>query len=204
MNCGKQQIKVTVPKGFNLASAFATDGNEVAITKGEDGNYYATIPATGGIYLHATLEENKSEPEPKPEPKPEPQPEPEPKPQPEPEFVVYISVVDSIPATPAAPRTTGTDAFDAFMQAKLAAVKAAPANGVVEIDLRETGWTNLKRDIFEAAANRGDVTIVIYYRQWGQDHTLTIPAGTQLNDVVSQAQYLDVTQLGTLLNLRAV
>ena len=77
-------------------------------------------------------------------------------------------------------------------------------SGVVEIDLRETGWTNLKRDIFEAAANRGDVTIVIYYRQWGQDHTLTIPAGTQLNDVVSQAQYLDVTQLGTLLNLRAV
>ena len=106
--------------------------------------------------------------------------------------------------TPAASRATGTDAFDAFMQAMLAAVKAAPANSVVEIDLRETGWTNLKRDIFEAAAARGVVTIVIYYCQWGRDYTLTIPAGTQLNDVVSQAQYLDVTQLGTLLNLRAV
>ncbi len=204
MNSGKQQIKVTVPENYRLKAAFATDGTTVEITEGEDGNYYAMIPTGGGIYLHAEIEQSP-EPEPDPGPvNPDPEPKPEPQPQPEPEFVVYISVVDSIPATPAAPRATGTDAFDAFMQAKLAAVKAAPANGVVEIDLRETGWTNLKRDIFEAAANRGDVTIVIYYRQWGQDHTLTIPAGTQLNDVVSQAQYLDVTQLGTLLNLRAV
>ncbi len=205
---GQQTIKVTVPEGFNLASAYATDGTEVAITKGEDGNYYATIPVGGGIYLHATLDKipdpGPVNPDPEPKPEPKPEPEPEPKPQPEPEFVVYISVVDSIPATPAAPRAIGTDAFDEFMQAKLAAVKAAPANSVVEIDLRETGWTNLKRDIFEASATRGVVTIVIYYCQWGQDHTLTIPAGTQLNDVVSQAQYLDVTQLGTLLNLRAV
>ena len=84
------------------------------------------------------------------------------------------------------------------------AVKSAPVNGVVEIDIRETGWTNLKRDIFEAAAARGDVTIIIYYRQWGQDYTLTIPAGTQLSDAVRRAQFLDVTQLASLLNLRMV
>lgn len=82
MNSGKQQIKVTVPENYTLKAAFATDGTAVPITKGEDGNYYATIPATGGIYLHAEIEQL-------PEPKPD-DPKPQPKPQPKPEAMNFV------------------------------------------------------------------------------------------------------------------
>ena len=93
MKAGEQQIKVSVPEGFTLASAYATNGDEVEITKGEDGNYYATIPVCGGIYLHATLDKIP-EPEPQPEPDPKPQPEPEPQPELQPEPVITVSYAD--------------------------------------------------------------------------------------------------------------
>ena len=72
---------------------------------------------------------------------------------------------------------------------------------ILLIYIRDTGWTTLKRDIFEAAASRGDVTIIIYYRQWGKDYTLTIPAGTAYADAMSQAAFIEVSRLGTLTGL---
>ena len=93
MNSGKQQIKVTVPENYTLKAAFATNGETVPITKGEDGSYYATIPTSGGIYLHAEIEQ-LPEPQPEPEPKPDnpkPQPKPDnPKPQPKPEAMNFV------------------------------------------------------------------------------------------------------------------
>ena len=80
---------------------------------------------------------------------------------------------------------------------------AAAENGTVTIDLRETGWTTLKREGFEAAARRGDVTVVILYTHWGQDCTLTIPAGTDFS-ALFEAQFLEVSQLPALLHLSAV
>ena len=82
MNSGKQQIKVTVPENYTLKAAFATNGETVPITKGEDGSYYATIPTSGGIYLHAEIEQL-------PEPKPD-DPKPQPKPQPKPEAMNFV------------------------------------------------------------------------------------------------------------------
>ena len=90
MHSGKQLIKVTFEKEGYTLTAYATDGTTVPVTKGNDGNYYAEIPVSGGIYLNATWAkipdpEPEPEPEPQPEPEPEPQPEPEPEPKPEPE-----------------------------------------------------------------------------------------------------------------------
>jgi hypothetical protein len=80
---------------------------------------------------------------------------------------------------------------------------AAAENGTVTIDLRETGWTTLKREVFEAAAKRGDVTIIILYTHWGQECTLTIPSGTDFS-ALFEAQFLEVSQLPALLHLSAV
>ncbi|MBQ3374745.1 MAG: hypothetical protein IJG40_16600 [Oscillospiraceae bacterium] len=97
----------------------------------------------------------------------------------------------------------GPNAYDAFNDERIAELSSAAENGTVTIDLRSTGWTTLKREVFEAAARRGDVTIVILYRQWGRDYTLTIPAGTDFS-ALSGAQFLEVTQLPGLLGLSAV
>ena len=137
--------------------------------------------------------------------------DPKPQPQPDPDNVFIITWRDSYTGdtqtvaytfAPAAQQQgNGTDTFDEFMREKVEAVKSAPKDGVVEIDLRETGWTTLKRDIFEAAVARGDVTIVIYYSQWGRDYTLTIPAATALTPEMAEAQFLEVSQLGSLTGL---
>ncbi len=107
-------------------------------------------------------------------------------------------------AAPAPAGNAVTTTYDSFTAEKITAVKTAPKDSVVEIDLRETGWTALKRDIFEAAAARGDVTIIIYYSHWGRDYTLTIPAGTALTAEMAEAQFLEVSQLAGLLGLTAV
>ena len=121
-------------------------------------------------------------------------------------FADILSLLDITlePAATATAYNAGPNAFDSFNAETIAAVKDAPADGVVEIDLRQTGWTTLKRDVFEAAAARGDVTIIIYYSQWGRDYTLTIPAGTDLSAVISGAQYLDASRLPALLGITAV
>ena len=92
------------------------------------------------------------------------------------------------------------NAYDSFNEARITELSAAAENGTVTIDLRETGWTTLKREVFEAAARRGDVTVVILYSQWGQDCTLTIPAGTDFS-ALFEAQFLEVSQLPALLHL---
>ncbi len=107
------------------------------------------------------------------------------------------------PSTPGAVYNAGPNAYDRFNDARIAELSAASENGTVTIDLRETGWTTLKREVFEAAARRGDVTIVILYTHWGQDCTLTIPAGTDFS-ALFEAQFLEVSQLPALLHLSAV
>ena len=52
---GEQEIVLTVPEGFEITSAYATDGTEVPILKGSDGKYRAVIPTGGGILLNAAL-----------------------------------------------------------------------------------------------------------------------------------------------------
>jgi hypothetical protein len=52
---GEHEIMLTVPDGFEITSAYATDGTEVPILKGSDGQYYAVIPRGGGILLNASL-----------------------------------------------------------------------------------------------------------------------------------------------------
>ena len=95
------------------------------------------------------------------------------------------------------------NAYDSFNDARIAEFSAAAENGTVTIDLRETGWTTLKREVFEAAAKRGDVTIIILYTHWGQDCTLTILAGTDFS-ALFEAQFLEVSQLPALLHLSAL
>ena len=107
------------------------------------------------------------------------------------------------PAPAAAVYAPGPNAYDSFNEARIAELSAAAENGTVTIDLRETGWTTLKREVFEAAARRGDVTIVILYQQWGRDCTLTIPAGTDFS-ALFEAQFLEVSQLPALLHLSAL
>ena len=87
------------------------------------------------------------------------------------------------------------------MNEKVEAIRSAPKNGVVEIDLRETGWTNLKRAVFEAAVERGDVEIIIYYRHWGSDYMLTIPAGTAYADAMAEAEFIAASQVGSFCGL---
>ena len=103
-------------------------------------------------------------------------------------------------SAPAAPQGN-TDPFDAFMDEKVEAVKGAPKNGSVVIDLRETGWNNLKRDIFEAAVKHGEVEIIIYYRQWGKDFKLIIPAGTAYDDAMFEAEFIAASQVGSFCSL---
>ena len=52
---GEHEIMLTVPDGFEIISAYATNGTEVPILKGSDGQYYAVIPKGGGILLNASL-----------------------------------------------------------------------------------------------------------------------------------------------------
>ncbi|MBQ8075904.1 MAG: hypothetical protein IJ237_07960 [Oscillospiraceae bacterium] len=107
------------------------------------------------------------------------------------------------PSAPGSVYNAGPNAYDRFNDARIAELSAASENGTVTIDLRETGWTTLKREVFEAAARRGDVTIVILYNHFGRDYTLTIPAGTDYS-VLYEAQFLEVSQLPALLHLTAV
>ena len=104
MNSGKQQIKVTVPENYTLKAAFATNGETVPITKGEDGSYYATIPTSGGIYLHAEIEQL-------PEPKPD-DPKPQPKPQPKPEAMNFVISWVEEPYTGSGKVETASVTFD--------------------------------------------------------------------------------------------
>ena len=106
------------------------------------------------------------------------------------------------PAAPAG--NAGPNAYDLFNSDRLNAINTAPANGTVVIDLRNAGWTTVTRELFEAAANRGDVNIVIYYRHWGNDFMLTIPAGTFFSATLLEAQYLEASQIGDFIGLSPV
>ncbi|MBQ3374754.1 MAG: hypothetical protein IJG40_16645 [Oscillospiraceae bacterium] len=121
-------------------------------------------------------------------------------------FADILSLLDITmePAATATGYNAGPNAYDSFYSDKIAELSSAAENGVVEIDLRQTGWTTLKRGVFEAAAARGDVTIIIYYNHWGRDYTLTIPAGTDLSAVTGGAQFLEASQLPALLGIQAV
>ena len=105
------------------------------------------------------------------------------------------------PAAPAG--NAGPNAYDLFNSDRLNAINTAPANGTVVIDLRNAGWTTVTRELFEAAANRGDVTLVLYYTQWATDYALTIPVGTDFS-ALSGAQFLYASQIGSLLGLTPV
>ena len=117
-------------------------------------------------------------------------------------FADILSLL-SITMEPTAAATVynaGPNAYDSFNSERISELSAASENGTVTIDLRSTGWTTLKREVFEAAARRGDVTIVILYQQWGRDCSLTIPAGTDFS-ALYEAQFLEVSQLPALLHL---
>ena len=93
------------------------------------------------------------------------------------------------------------NAYDLFIQRIIEEIRNADENGTVTIDVRGTGWESLKRDIFEAAAERKDATIIILYTHWTDDYSLTIPAGTNLSPVITTALYLETYKIGTALGI---
>ncbi len=107
---------------------------------------------------------------------------------------------DNPPTPPASQVGSGMNAFELYMQNIVEEIKNAEENGVLIIDVRKTGWTSLKRDIFEAAAERSDLTIILYTYQ-GADYSVTIPAGTDLSPVIASAIYLETHKIGPALDI---
>ena len=70
------------------------------------------------------------------------------------------------------------DAFARFSRMIAERVQAAEANGVVEMDAGD--WIGLQRSVFEAMADRPDVTLKMNCLVDGETTELTIPAGFDL------------------------
>ena len=77
------KITVKIPDGHTLKAVYTDEGETLTAQDNGDGTFTVTVPAGGGVYVHADFAEIP-EPEPKPEPEPEPEPEPGPKPVPNP------------------------------------------------------------------------------------------------------------------------
>ncbi len=108
---------------------------------------------------------------------------------------------DNPPAPPGPQVGSGMNAFELYMENIIEEIKNAEENGALIIDVRKTGWTSLKRGIFEAAAERRDLTIIILYTYQGADYSVTIPAGTDLSPVITSAQYLETQTIGPTLGI---
>ena len=70
-------LKVEVPQGYQIKSAFSDSDQTIEMAQDDDGNYYLIVPKGGAVMISVEFEKIP-DPDPDPEPEPEPQPEPQP------------------------------------------------------------------------------------------------------------------------------
>ncbi len=73
----------------------------------------------------------------------------------------------------------------------------APENGTVEVDA--TPWPGFQRRVFEALAERPDVTLIVTVSMNGEAKKLTVPAGLDLLSTIGNAKVTAFEDLGKLL-----
>lgn len=70
-------LKVEVPQGYQIKSAFSDSDQTIEMAQDDDGNYYLIVPKGGAVMISVEFEKIP-DPDPEPEPRPEPQPQPAP------------------------------------------------------------------------------------------------------------------------------
>ena len=86
-----------------------------------------------------------------------------------------------------------SDGYALFCKAVVKQIKNAEQNGTVTVD--GTGWASFMRMVFEALAERPDVTLVVKY---GTNKELTISPGTDILALIGTAQDVLFTKLAKL------
>ena len=89
-----------------------------------------------------------------------------------------VVVVPAITPEPEPTPVVVDDPFTAFCKALAHRIRTAPKNGTVAADA--TPYAGLQRAVFEALAERPDVTLTLTCRVNGRSTELTVPAGTDL------------------------
>ncbi len=114
----------------------------------------------------------------------DPEPDPEPEPEPEKENAASGSEQEE-------------DAFTRFCKNVAKQVREAPENGTVEVDA--TPWPGFQHRVFEALADRPDVTLIVAINLNGEEGKLMIPAGLDLLSSIGNAKVTTFEDLGKLL-----
>ena len=89
------------------------------------------------------------------------------------------------------------DAFTRFCKNVAKQIREAPENGTVEVDA--TPWPGFQRRVFQALAERPDVTLTVTVSLNGEAAKLTIPAGLDLLSSVGNAKVTGFEDLAKLL-----
>ncbi len=58
-----------------------------------------------------------------------------------------------------------------------------------EVAIYTDRWVSFNREVFEAIAGRLDVTVIINYQYFGEEYSLTIPAGTDVDVLMDENGY---------------
>lgn len=102
------------------------------------------------------------------------------------------------PGTASSPKTEEKeDAFTRFCKNVAKQIREAPENGTVEVDA--TPWPGFQRRVFQALAERPDVTLTVTVSLNGEAAKLTIPQGLDLLSSVGKAKVTGFEDLAKLL-----
>ena len=111
---------------------------------------------------------------------------------------VTVPALEPESETASSPKTEQKeDAFIRFCKNVAKQIREAPENGTVEVDA--TPWPGFQRRVFEALAERPDVTLTVAVILNGEAAKLTIPAGLDLLSSVGKAKVTGFEDLAKLL-----
>ncbi|MBR1909078.1 MAG: hypothetical protein IJ821_00670 [Lachnospiraceae bacterium] len=179
----KVYVKLDVPAGYQLAGVYADSARTVALTQGENGSYYLTVPRGGGIDVNVALTLIQVEPDPDPNLAPEPDPNPVtpdvpvPGPvNPTPDWSTDTSSSAAAPES-AAPAPASAMITAAHIQSMiLGQLSAMQTLGqpVTAIDLNLGAEPNLSADVVFALFD-GNTAKMCRFTHNGQNYVLFIP-----------------------------